>query len=55
MPRTFDELLEIAETKKEKSASRKPIEETSRIPNSPWLKLATDLPTDDNDINFDVD
>lgn len=37
---------------------KKPIEETSRQPNSPWLSLATVMPataSPPNDINFDVD
>lgn len=55
MPRSFDELLEIAEQKKKAATPKKPIEETSRVPNSPWLQLVTEVPTDDNDINFDVD
>ena len=52
MPRTFDELLEIAEQKKKATGPKKPIEETSRVPNTPWMNLVAG---DDNDINFDVD
>lgn len=48
MPRTFDNL----KLPKQKQPSKKPIEETQRVPNAPWLNLMTD---DYNDINFDVD
>lgn len=34
---------------------KKPIEETSRVPNSPWLNLSSMANLDQNDINFDVD
>ena len=41
-----------AEQKKKATGPKKPIEETSRVPNTPWMNLVAD---DDNDINFEVD
>ena len=55
IPRTFEDLKK--KTKK-KQPVKKPIEETSRQPNSPFLSLATMMPaavSPPNDINFDVD
>ena len=40
MPRTFQDLLQEAEQEKKKQP-RKPIEETYRQPNNPWLSLMT--------------
>ena len=47
MPRSYPELADSIPKKK------KPIDETSRVPNTPWIQLNTDL-EEDNDINFDV-
>ena len=55
VPRTFEDLKKKP---KKKQPVKKPIEETSRQPNSPWLSLATMMPataSPPNDINFDVD
>ena len=49
LSRTFDDL----KLPKQKKPVKKPIEETQRVPNTPWLNLVDDEEL--NDINFDVD
>ena len=38
-----------------KASLKKPIEETTKTPNSPWMMLAHEPLEEENDINFDVD